>query len=96
MAASAGGYAGYRGVIGGDLNATLTSVVKDTARQVLQPLYDSYRECDDPANRSTHGLIKLDYFLASWNWRSRRPPLSPDQPEHPRVGYLAVHDAVFP
>ncbi|WP_435229437.1 hypothetical protein [Streptomyces sp. Tue6028] len=71
LAAAAGGYAGYRGVFGGDLNATPTSVVKDTARKVLQPLYDSYRECDDPANRSTHGSIKLDYLFgpadATWS-----------------------------
>jgi hypothetical protein len=33
---------------------------------------------------------------AGWERHGRRPPLSPDQPEYPRVGYLAVHDAVFP
>ena len=29
-------------------------------------------------------------------WPRRRPPFTPDQPVHPRVRHLAVHDAVFP
>ena len=33
---------------------------------------------------------------AGGNRPGQRPPLPPEQPEHPRVRYLAVHDAVFP
>lgn len=58
-------YSGYRPVFGGDLNATPTvTTVEATPSRVLQPLYGTYNECDDPANRVTAGSSKLDYLFA--------------------------------
>ncbi|WP_372348064.1 endonuclease/exonuclease/phosphatase family protein [Streptomyces sp. KL116D] len=57
-------YSGYRPVFGGDLNATPTVTPTGSTVPVLQPLYDAYKECDEPADRPTKGSIKLDYLFA--------------------------------
>lgn len=58
------GYRGYRAVFGGDLNATPTVTPKGSNLPVLLPLYHTYKECDDPLNRTTAGNSKLDYLFA--------------------------------
>lgn len=57
-------YSGYRPVFGGDLNATPTVTPDGSSVPVLQPLYNAYTECDQPANRPTKGSSKLDYLFA--------------------------------
>ncbi|NEB91339.1 endonuclease/exonuclease/phosphatase family protein [Streptomyces bauhiniae] len=70
LAQQVGSYSGYRPVFGGDLNATPTVKPTNSTTPVLQPLYDAYKESDQPANRPTKGSNKLDYLYASpsANW----------------------------
>ncbi|WP_369212647.1 endonuclease/exonuclease/phosphatase family protein [Streptomyces flavofungini] len=65
LAQQAARYSGYRALIGGDLNATPTVTPTESSVPVLQPLYDAYKECDQPANRPTAGSSKLDYLFAA-------------------------------
>ncbi|MFI7386666.1 endonuclease/exonuclease/phosphatase family protein [Streptomyces sp. NPDC049813] len=65
LARRVAGYGGYRPVFGGDLNATPTVTVVNSDVPVLKPLYDSYKECDQPGNRPTKGTNKLDYLFAA-------------------------------
>ncbi|MBU6532986.1 endonuclease/exonuclease/phosphatase family protein [Streptomyces mayonensis] len=64
LAEQAAEYAGYRPVLGGDLNASPTMTPEGSSVPVLQPLYDLYKECDQPANRLTTANHKLDYIFA--------------------------------
>ncbi|MEU1132546.1 endonuclease/exonuclease/phosphatase family protein [Streptomyces sp. NPDC005900] len=76
---------GYRTLIGGDLNATPTVTPDQSTVPVLQPLYDTHKECGQPANRPTASSSKLDYlfatFPATWSGCTTGPgnrhPLGP-------------------